>query len=53
MIYDEFSKFLESNIKEASVSDKDASRISAEKCNRSGDAQMHLMLISHGNRQLY
>lgn len=47
VIYDEFSKFLEANIKEASVSDTKMLQDFAEKCNRSGDLQMHLMLISH------
>lgn len=47
VIYDEFSKFLEANIKEASVSDTKMLQDFAEKCNRSGDAQLHLMLISH------
>lgn len=47
VIYDEFSKFLEANIKEASVSDTKMLQDFAEKCNRSGDFQMHLMLISH------
>lgn len=47
VIYDEFSKFLESNITEASVSDTKMLQDFAEKCNRSGDLQMHLMLISH------
>lgn len=47
VIYDEFSKFLEANITEASVSDTKMLQDFAEKCNRSGDAQMHLMLISH------
>lgn len=47
VIYDEFSKFLESNIKEASVSDTKMLQDFAEKCNRSADLQMHLMLISH------
>lgn len=47
VIYDEFSKFLEANIKEASVSDTKMIQDFAEKCNRSGDMQMHLMLISH------
>ena len=47
VIYDEFSKFLEANIKEASVSDTKMLQDFAEKCNRSGEAQMHLMLISH------
>ena len=47
VIYDEFCKFLEANIKEASVSDTKMLQDFAEKCNRSGEAQMHLMLISH------
>ena len=37
---------LEANIKSASVSDTKCCKI-AEKCNRSGELQMHLMLISH------
>ena len=47
VIYDEFSKFLEANISEASVSDTKMLQDFAEKCNRSGNSQMHLMLISH------
>ncbi len=47
VIYDEFSKFLEANITEASVSDTKMLQDFAEKCNRSGENQMHLMLISH------
>lgn len=47
IIYDEFSKFLETNITEASVSDTKMLQDFAEKCNRSGEFQMHLMLISH------
>lgn len=47
VIYDEFSKFLEANISEASVSDTKMLQDFAEKCNRSGTAQMHLLLISH------
>ncbi len=47
VIYDEFSKFLEANITEASVSDTKMLQDFAEKCNRSGNDQMHLMLISH------
>ncbi len=47
VIYDEFSKFLEANITEASVSDTKMLQDFAEKCNRSGECQMHLMLISH------
>lgn len=47
VIYDEFSKYLEANISEASVSDTKMLQDFAEKCNRSGAYQMHLMLISH------
>ena len=47
VVYDEFSKFLEANIKEASVSDTKMLQDFAEKCNRSGSEQLHLMLISH------
>lgn len=47
VIYDEFSKFLEANITEASVSDTKMLQDFAEKCNRSASLQMHLMLISH------
>lgn len=47
VIYDEFSKYLEANITDASVSDTKMLQDFAEKCNRSGDLQMHLMLISH------
>jgi len=47
VIYDEFSKFLEANITKASVIDTKMIQDFAEKCNRSGDIQLHLMLISH------
>lgn len=47
VVYDEFSKFLEANIVEASVSDTKMLQDFAEKCNRSGDEQLHLLLISH------
>ena len=47
VIYDEFSKFLEANISEASMSDTKMLQDFAEKCNRSGANQLHLMLISH------
>ena len=47
VVYDEFSKFLEANIEKASVSDTKMLQDFAEKCNRSGEIQMHLMLISH------
>ena len=47
VVYDEFSKFLEANIVDASVSDTKMLQDFAEKCCRSGDLQLHLMLISH------
>lgn len=47
IVYDEFSKYLEANITQASVSDTKMLQDLAEKCNRSGQLQMHLMLISH------
>lgn len=47
VVYDEFSKFLEANISEASVSDTKMLQDFAEKCNRSAENQLHLMLISH------
>ena len=48
VVYDEFSKFLEANIAAASVSDTKMLQDFAEKCNRSGSNEMHLLLISHG-----
>lgn len=47
VIYDEFSKYLEANIKTASVSDMKMLQDFAEKCNRSGNDQLHLILICH------
>lgn len=47
VVYDEFSKFLEANIADASVSDTKMLQDFAEKCARSGKIQLHLMLISH------
>ena len=47
VIYDEFSKYLESSIATATNSDIKLLQDFAEKCNRSGSTQMHLMLISH------
>lgn len=47
VVYDEFSKYLEANITEASLSDTKMLQDFAEKCNRSGALQLHLMLISH------
>ena len=47
VVYDEFSKFLESNISDASISDTKMLQDFAEKCCRSGALQLHLMLIAH------
>ena len=47
VIYDEFSKYLEASIANTSISDIKLIQDFAEKCDRSGDRQMHLMLISH------
>lgn len=47
IIYDEFSKYLESSIASATISDTKLLQDFAEKCDRSGEKQMHLMLISH------
>lgn len=47
VVYDEFSKFLEANIADASVSDTKMLQDFAEKCCRSEALQLHLMLISH------
>ena len=47
VVYDEFSKFLESNIKNTSNNNTKMLQDFAEKCARSGNLQMHLLLISH------
>lgn len=47
VVYDEFSKYLESNISSATVNDTKMLQDFAEKCNRSGNNQLHLMLICH------
>lgn len=47
IIYDEFSKYLESSIANATISDIKLLQDFAEKCDRSGPRQMHLMLICH------
>lgn len=53
VVYDEFSKYLESNIKSASVSDIKMLQDFAEKCNRSKNQQMHLLLIAHKDIENY
>ena len=47
VVYDEFSKYLEANIKSASIADIKLLQDFAEKCTRSGNKQMHLLLITH------
>lgn len=47
IVYDEFSKYLESSIGNATISDIKLLQDFAEKCVRSGKKQMHLMLICH------
>lgn len=48
VVYDEFSKYLESNISSANKYDTKLLQDFAEKCNRTGEYnQLHLMLISH------
>lgn len=47
VIYDEFSKYLENHISDATKSDTKMLQDFAEKCGRSGKLQLHLMLISH------
>ena len=47
VVYDEFGKYLESSISEATESDTLFLQNFAEKCNRSGEQQMHIMLICH------
>ena len=47
IVYDEFSKYLEASIANTTISDIKLLQDFAEKCDRSGEKQMHLMLISH------
>ena len=47
VVYDEFSKFLEADITKINSVDIRLLQDFAEKCNRSGENQMHIMLISH------
>lgn len=53
VVYDEFSKYLEANIASASVSDVKMLQDFAEKCNRSGSQQLHLLLILHKEIENY
>lgn len=47
VVYDEFGKYLETSISTATESDTKLLQDFAEKCNRSGKHQMHIMLICH------
>jgi DNA-binding ferritin-like protein (Dps family) len=47
VVYDEFSKYLESNISNTSISDTRTLQDFAEMCNRSKEEQIHLLLIVH------
>lgn len=47
VVYDEFGKYLESSIAIATESETKMLQDFAEKCNREGSQQLHLMLICH------
>lgn len=47
VLYDEFSKFLEADIAKVSSVEMKLLQDFAEKCNRSKDKQLHLLLVSH------
>ncbi|WP_349764258.1 restriction endonuclease subunit S [Fusobacterium sp. SYSU M8D902] len=47
VVYDEFSKYLEGNIENTGNNEVKLLQDFAEKCNRSGSLQLHLLLISH------
>ena len=53
VVYDEFSKYLESNIRETSLSDMKMLQDFAERCARSGREQIHLLLIAHKDIENY
>ncbi len=54
VVYDEFSKYLETNIGRATVDDTKLLQDFAEACNRSGASkQLHLLLISHKSLSNY
>ena len=54
VVYDEFSKYLESSITTAGIEDIKLLQDFAELCNRSTqDKQLHLLLISHKNLSNY
>lgn len=49
LIYDEFSKYLEGNVNSTTATDIKVLQDFAEKANRSGHKQLHLLMISHKN----
>lgn len=53
VVYDEFGKFLEGSIDKSSAMDIKLIQDFAEKCNRSGANQLHIMLISHKSIENY
>lgn len=54
VVFDEFSKYLESSIQNATIEDVKLLQDFAEACNRSSQQeQMHLLLISHKNLSNY
>lgn len=53
IVYDEFGKFLEGCVDKASSMEIKLIQDLAEKCNRSGENQLHLLLISHKSIENY
>lgn len=53
VVYDEFSKYLEGSIENTEINEIKLLQDFAEKCNRSGSLQMHLLLISHKDLSNY
>lgn len=53
VVYDEFSKYLESNITTISAGDVKMLQDFAEKCCRSGKQQLHLLMIMHKEIENY
>lgn len=53
IVYDEFGKFLEGSVDKSSAMDIKILQDLAEKCNRSGEKQLHILLISHKDIENY
>ena len=53
IVYDEFGKFLEGSVDKSSAMDIKILQDLAEKCNRSGERQLHILLISHKDIENY